>query len=83
MRPHDVAQLAIVEVVDVVNVFEIGSHCASLHHRSPLRGLPRGERRASYLENKYETPNVSDGFVNQAVRFCLGVKMVEPSSACV
>jgi hypothetical protein len=44
--------------------------------------VPRREPRASYLENKYETPIVNPGLFSQALRDCRGVKIgPEPSGA--
>ena len=49
-------------------------------HRT-LGAMSRSERRASYLENKYDTPIVNAGLFNQAVRDCRDVKIVELSGA--
>jgi hypothetical protein len=43
--------------------------------------VPRREPRASYLENRYDTPIVNPGLFSQADRDCRVVKTCEPSGA--
>jgi hypothetical protein len=59
-----------------MDILEIARHAAlpsaRLGHKAP-----RGELRAGYLENKYESPIDTDGLFNQTVRFRSASRIVD------
>ena len=77
-------ELAIVEAIHIVDVFEIAPHASPPASDCPLAfgsTASRGERRASYFENRYDIPMVNPGLFSQADRDCLAEKIVDPSGA--